>query len=345
MLPFRPRLSALAIIAAAAAGCTHGSRQVPQPSPQASPLPTAVTYVTSPLNGAAVLPSSVKHRVAAVMIDNYPYDARPQSGLGEADIVYEVEAEGGITRYMALYLENAPPKIGPVRSARLYFVDLARPYNPLFAHAGENDDVWGPLQDLREAGFADVEEILGVGEAFWRDDSREMPHNLYTSIAKLREAAPNHGWQDTQFSGPEFAFADPSPPKSVPDVIVDFWKPYEVRFGYDGRAYRRYIGGAVQRDSDNAAPYEVADIVAVWIPATVIDDLGDLKMNVYGTFPALAIRDGLVTSCTWKATGPDTLPRLTDPSGDPVLLSPGQVYIEMLPQGGRVAVGNQSWTH
>lgn len=341
---FNCRLFILAIVAFAA-GCSHRTVPAPQASPSPAPTPSPVQYVTSPLNGAAVLPSSVKHRVAAVMIDNYPYDARPQSGLGGADIVYEVEAEGGITRYMALYLENAPPKIGPVRSTRMYFVDLARPYNPLFAHAGENDDVWGPLRDLREAGFADMEEILEAGEAFWRDDAREMPHNLYTSVAKLREAAPNHGWQDEQFGQSEFTFADPSPPQSVPDVFVDFWKPYEVRFAYDGRAYRRYIGGEVQHDSDDATPYEVADIVAVWIPATVVDVLGDLKMNVYGSFPALAIRDGLVTACTWTADGPDALPRLTDPSGDPVLLSPGQIYIEMLPQGGRVGVGNQSWTH
>ena len=71
-----------------------------------------------PLNGTFVDPKSLRHRIAAVMIDNYPFDARPQSGLHDAEIVYEVEAEGGITRYLALYISPPPAKIGPVRSSR-----------------------------------------------------------------------------------------------------------------------------------------------------------------------------------------------------------------------------------
>src|SRR4029077_11678317 len=112
------------------------------------PTPKPKVLAVDPLDGVLVDPSSLRHRSSAVMIDNYPIDARPQSGLHDAEIVYEVEAEGGITRYMALYLASTPAKIGPVRSARTYFVDLARPYDSLFAHAAENDDVWEPLKLL-----------------------------------------------------------------------------------------------------------------------------------------------------------------------------------------------------
>lgn len=301
---------------------------------------------TSPLDGLRVPAASVRHRVAAVMIDNYPDGARPQSGLRDADIVYEAEAEGGITRYLALFLEQTPKKIGPVRSARLYFVDLAQPYQPYFAHAGENDDVWEPLKELREAGFADVEEIVGVGEAFWRDDSRDMPHNLYTSVALLRSAGPNHGWADTPFEGGGFAFADPPAGRSAPSVTVDFWSGYEVKFLYGGDGtYRRTIDGDVQHDLGDPSPYRVADIVAVWIPASVMDSLGDLHMDVYGDYPAVVVRNGLVTTGRWQAAGADALPRLVDPSGDDILLQPGQVYIEVLPQGGTMSVGKQSWSY
>jgi len=301
--------------------------------------------VPSPLNGVLVQPRLTQHRIAAVMVDNYPIGTRPQSGLAGADVVYEVEAEGGVTRYMALYLENAPAKIGPVRSARMYFVDLARPYNPYFAHAGENDDVWEPLKELREEGFADMEEILGAEEAFWRDDSRDMPHNLYTSIADLRAAAPNHGWPDTPLGKSEFTYYGLTLAPRAFDVTVNFWRPYQVRFSYSGGAYRRSIGGDVQHDLEDASPYGIADVVAVWIPADVMDDQGDLKMNVYGSFPAIAVRGGLVTQGTWTAIGPDDLPRLTDPDGDPILLTPGQIYVEVLPQGGSVEIGNQTWSY
>ena len=302
--------------------------------------------VASPLDGVPEPVAATKHRVTAVMIDNYPDGARPQSGLRDADIVYEVEAEGGITRYMALYLEHTPAKIGPVRSTRLYFVDLARPYDPLFAHAGENDDVWGPLKALREAGFADMEEIQQAGEAFWRDDSRDMPHNLYTSVARLRTAAPNHGWADTPFARSQFAFTDPPAGADPAPIALDFWNDYEVRFvdGRDG-TYRRIIDGEVQHDLGDTAPYRISDVVVVWMPATVLDAVGDLRMDVYGDFPAVAIRNGLVTPGTWEAPGPDVLPQLVDSSGDPMLLAPGQIYIEVLPQGGRLSVGNQSFTH
>jgi hypothetical protein len=295
-----------------------------------------------------VLPDTIKHRVAAVMIDNYPYDARPQSGLRDADIVYEVEAEGGVTRYLALYLESAPAKIGPVRSTRLYFVDLARPYHPLFAHSGENDNVWGPLKDLREEGFADMEEILIAGDAFWRDDARDMPHNLYTSIARLRATAPKHGWTDDPFERGGFSFedtADAAAPSGAPGITLDLWNRYEVRYVYTGGAYQRYIGGVVQHDLENPTPYRIADVVAVWIPATVLDARGDLQMNVYGNFPALAMFAGQAIECTWVAPGPDTLPQIVDDAGAPIKLTPGQIYVEVLPQGGRVSVGKLTWSH
>ena len=279
------------------------------------------------------------------MIDNYPYDARPQSGLRDADIVYEVEAEGGITRYMALFLENAPAKIGPVRSARLYFVDLARPYDPYFAHAGENDDVWEPLKELRAGGFADMEEILIAGDAFWRDSVREMPHNLYTSIARIRTSGPKLGWEDTPYKRSGFVFTKPDPAAAAPGITLDFWMHYSVRYIYSAGSYVRTIGGVTQHDLDDARPYRVADVIVTWIPAQVLDSLGDLKMSVHGDFPALLIRDGVVREGTWIASGPTTLPRLEDAMGSDLRLTPGQIYIEVMPQGGRVTVGKQSWQH
>ena len=330
-------------MAAAVAGCFHRAAP-PAPRPTPRPSPT-VPHVPSPLNGLPVLPAATKHRVIAVMIDNYPYDARPQSGLRGADIVYEAEAEGGITRYMALFLENAPAKIGPVRSARLYFVDFARPYEPYFGHAGENDDVWEPLAELRAGGFADMEEILIAEEAFWRDDTRDMPHNLYTSVARMRASGPKHGWADTKFGGPAFRFSRPSPAPAAPGITLDFWRDYTVRYIYSRGTYLRSIGGVVQHDLEDATPYRIADVVAVWIPATVLDQLGDLRMDVYGDYPALVVRDGSVTEATWSAAGPNAMPKLLNGTGSQVPLTPGQIYVEILPQGGRVTVGKQTWQH
>lgn len=319
-------------------------RQAPAPVPTPTVAPTPL-HVSSPLNGLPVLPLSTMHRVTAVMIDNYPHKTRPQSGLRGADIVYEVEAEGGITRYMALFLENAPPKIGPVRSTRLYFVDLARPYQPYLAHAGENDDVWEPLRELRASGFADMEEILIAEEAFWRDDSRQMPHNLYTSIARIREDGPQHGWPDMPYADSGFTFSDAPGIQAAPGITVDFWMHYSVRYVFSSGAYERTIAGVVQHDLGDSTPYRVADVIAVWIPATVLDDEGDLKMDVYGEFPAVLVRDGVVSEGTWVADGPMEFPRIVDTDRHDMPLEPGQIYIEIIPQGGSVTVGKKTWRY
>jgi len=336
--------SAAAVAAAAAAlvvsGCARHRVVTPPP-----PSPTATPFAVSPLDGMAVPPRSIRHRIDAVVVDNYP-DARPQSGLRDADVVYEVEAEGGITRYLALFLERSPKIIGPVRSARLYIVDLARPYDPYFAHAGENDDVWGPLADLRSQGFADMEQILGVPEAFWRDDSRYMPHNLYTSIARMRAAGPQHGWPDRPFEGRQFAYAKAPPAAADPrDVTLTFWNDYHVSYHWVGGAYRRLVEGVVQHDREDATPYRVSDIVVTWMPAEVIDQLGDLRMTVYGKFPALAIRNGHTALGYWVGAGPDTLPALENGHGESIALAPGQIYIEIMPQGSSVSIGKNTWTH
>jgi hypothetical protein len=364
------RSGALALAAAmAVAACARPTTQPAQtPRPSPSPRPT----IADPLNGAGVSPASVRHRIAAVMIDNFP-DARPQSGLYDADLVYEVEAEGGITRYLALFLGNAASEVGPVRSARTYFVDLARPYDPFFAHAGQNDDVIDVLKTLRAGGFADMDQIQHTPEAFWRDDSRDMPHNLYASVVKMREVGPTYGYPDSTFTGRGFEFEDdragarggtasstlsspsadaplsaaavPASPPLVPEAVLSFWQDYDVHFVWDGIAYERFIDGQAQHDRDDDRPYEVSDIVVVWVPAKVLDAVGDLHMDVYGTFPALLVRQGRVAAGNWNASGATTLPTLTGEDGSPLQLTRGQIYVEVMPQGSSVKIGKQSWSH
>ena len=239
----------------------------------------------------------------------------------------------------------------------------------------KNDDVWEPLKELRASGFADMDEIVGTPEAFWRDPSREMPHNLYTSVARIRKTATGYGYKDTPLKAEEFSFAPaPSPPAPpppqaateamqpdpassnaspvpspsapvAPDAVAAFWNDYTVRFHPVARGYERIIEGKVQHDRDDPTPYTVADVIAVWIPAKVLDAEGDLAMNVYGSFPAVLVRDGQATPATWSAPDASTMPALLDATGEAVLLAPGQIYVEVLPQGGTLRFGKNIWSH
>ncbi|WP_278320958.1 DUF3048 domain-containing protein [Clostridium tetanomorphum] len=117
-----------------------------------------------------------------VIVENSK-DARPQSGLVDADIVYETMAEGGIPRFIALYHKKDSDKIGPVRSARPYFLDIAKENNLPFAHCGYSEEAKDIIskENLPSLNEFDYEK------AYWRDKNRKYEHSLYTSSSKLRE--------------------------------------------------------------------------------------------------------------------------------------------------------------
>src|SRR5690554_4132821 len=120
-----------------------------------------------------------------VSIDNHR-NAYPQSGLDKADRVYEILAEGGITRYLAVFHSHEAEKIGPIRSARYYFAYIVKGHDFPFAHAGGNNDAIVLIPKLK---IKDLDEIYNSSAYFYRDKSRKMPHNLYTNSELLMKGA------------------------------------------------------------------------------------------------------------------------------------------------------------
>ncbi len=140
-----------------------------------------------PIDGTPATPEQIARRPLAVMIENSPA-ARPQSGLSQASVVYEAITEGGITRFLAIYLNGEPAVIGPVRSARPHFIYLAQEYDPVFVHCGESYEA---LQILaRNSPVRNLDQIK-YGKPFWRSRKRPAPHNLYTSSARLAKIRCN----------------------------------------------------------------------------------------------------------------------------------------------------------
>ncbi len=119
------------------------------------------------------------------IVENHS-DARPQSGLDQADIVYEMVSEGSITRFLAVFYWKSPEKIGPVRSVRPAFTNIAKAYNSPLAHAGGST---AGLASVRTLGIENLDEIYNASRAFWRSSDRRMPHNLYTSAQRILDEA------------------------------------------------------------------------------------------------------------------------------------------------------------
>lgn len=179
------------------------------PAPEkAEPAPEATVKTPAhiaPLTGLPVKQPDLA-RPVAVMINNAPA-ARPQSGLAEADMVYEVLAEGGITRLVAIYQSyHGDATIGPVRSIRPYLITLGETVNGLLVHAGGSTDAYAILQN---GGKQHLDEITNASAPFWRDSSRKAPHNLYTNEQKLRKAAADKGYTE-QVTLPVYPFLPPA---------------------------------------------------------------------------------------------------------------------------------------
>lgn len=192
------------LIATALTACQSDEAAVPAPPsvsvPESTPQPENVPKetvqqpaYTAPLTGLEVKQPDIS-RPIAVMINNAPA-ARPQSGLSQADMVYEVLAEGGITRLVAVYQSyHGDVTIGPVRSIRPYLIGIGDSLHALLVHAGGSTDAYAILQG---GGREHLDEITNASAPFWRDSSRKAPHNLYTNEVKLREAAAKKGYEET----------------------------------------------------------------------------------------------------------------------------------------------------
>lgn len=271
-------------------------------------------------------------RYFAAVIDNLAV-ARPQAGLAKASLVYEAPVEGGITRFMAIFPEDAEVElVGPVRSARPYFLDWASEFDALFAHVGGSPEA---LEKVRSYDMRDLNEF-SAGGYFWRDTSRHAPHNVYTSLVRLAEA---DGKRFGDRAAPEVAgwrFKDDAPAEERPpeaSVTVAYGDPkVHVTWTYEPatNTYVRSQGGVVQEDADGTA-VRAKNIVVQYTKVTVIDDVGRRKIVTVGEGDALIALDGALVHGTWRKDDRVSRTRFYDASGNQIRLNPGPTWIEVVP--------------
>jgi len=301
----------------------------PEPSAPAPARPEAFPAIAPPYGGLRLAP-------LAIMVENAP-DARPQSGLGAADIVYEAMAEGGISRFMAVYVGSDETTVGPVRSARHYFVNLAAELGASMVHVGAS-----PLgyDVLRAAGLRNLDETY-AHPGFWRSRARLAPHNTYTSLKSARDvldqrASPSPG----RWAG--FTFKDPSrvyQGSAAPRVALDYqpWG-YLVEYRYDpveGR-YARFMEGARHLDADTQTQIRAAGVAVLRVSAWVIDAEGRLDMDQVSHGPAAYFVDGVVLEGTWQKPSASDPTRFLDADGNPVRFNPGPLWVQLVPYEGKV---------
>ena len=349
-LPFGPISKRRAVILAAAFvvicggggtayAITHKQKPTPAPAaavttpepPAAAPAPTTVA---SPLTGITVQPEQAKLPVTGIMIENSP-DARPQSGLKDAGVVYEAIAEGGITRFLALYQEADPDYIGPVRSARPYYLEWLQGYDAAVAHVGGSPEA---LALIKSVGIKDLDQFANSG-AYWRISSRYAPHNMYTSIAKLREAGAAKGFTTSTFTGfvrkPEAAATTPTA-RTVDLTLSGYLYNVHYDFAPDTNSYLRSEGGKPHKDDKSGTQLNAKVVVAIVVPYGIKSDGLHSDYQTTGNGKAYIFQDGTVTIGMWeKKSSKDPLV-LGDANGSPLAINPGQTWVTAVATADKV---------
>lgn len=303
-------------------------------------------------------------RPLTVMIENHS-ESRPQSGLSRVDIIYEAVAEGGITRFLAIYYCGAAAEdvlIGPVRSARTYYLDLASEYGayPLYAHVG-GANVPGPANALGQIGDYgwlaqgnDLNQFSLGFPTFWRDYERlgrpvATEHTMYSTTDKLYDVAHERGLDAKDDEGEKWdedyqpwQFKDDGEKGSVTNIRFNFWSgygEYEVNWQYDGEnnQYLRSNGGQAHKDLNNDEQLKAKVVVVQFMREKgPIDEHKHLLYTTTGTGKAIVFQDGQANQATWSKAKRQERTIFKDSKGKEIKFNRGQIWIEIVPLGKEV---------
>lgn len=304
------------------------------PVKQVAPKPTTVP---STLSGLPVLPEANKRPVISVMIENSK-DARPQSGLSQAGVVFEAIAEGGITRLLALYQDQQPTNIGPIRSARPYYVSWSESFKAAYVHVGGSDEA---LQNIKNWGVQDINQFYN-GSSFRREASRPSPHNVYSGLPTLTELALKKGYSST-FTGFERKTAAPAKQATASTIDLAISSSlYNVHYTYDAvsNTYGRAEGGADHIDNNTGKRLAPNVVIAMVVPLTTRGKTAQggsySDYNTLGSGTAYVFQDGVVTMGNWNKTATASPLTFTDSSGAVLKLNPGQTWITAVSTASKV---------
>lgn len=285
--------------------------------------------VPSPLTGVKVSPALAKRPITGIMIENSP-DARPQSGLKDAGVVFEAIAEGGITRFLALYQEATPSYIGPVRSARPYYLDFVLPFEAALAHVGGSPDA---LQDIKKLKVRDLDQFAN-SEAYWRITERYSPHNVYTSMSRLDALKKKKGYTKSKFGG-FLRKKKELPVKSYSAKSVNFAISgllYNVHYDYNKKAnaYLRSEGGKPHIDEKSKKQLKPKVVIALVMDYGFAGDGHHSKYTTTGSGTMFVFQDGSLTQGTWQKKSRQSQLTFKDAQGKEIALNPGQTWITLV---------------
>lgn len=283
----------------------------------------------APLTGIPI-EEPLTNRITMVIIENHSL-ARPQTGLDKADLVYEVLAEGGITRFAAFYQSEFPESVGPVRSIRPYFLRLSEGFDALIVHAG-----WSPEAEsiIKKEKLPSINGLAFEPKYFWRDKSRKAPHNMYTNFEELKAAAERLKYR-TESEIPQFLFKgnlDEAKGDAASEIQIRYNSSYRVGYIYDTekQTYSRTINEKAHTDAITKEALTTTNVLVVMTKHKVLDSEGRLSIDITSGGKGYLFQRGKVQEITWKNENGVIQPYA---NGQQIALYPGKTWINIVTDG------------
>jgi hypothetical protein len=327
----RPAVSLFALLAimiltsALLCGCYQNNSQNTTQTPigdSANGQKVEETGITDPLTGRKaqkVVP------LVAVMVDNLGA-ARPQTGLGEAGVVYEMEAEAKITRFMALFAGDPPNAVGPVRSARSYYLQICKEWDALYAHVGGSKDA---SANIKSWGIKDLDEFRNGGE-YRRDQARKAPHNVYLNIDKATKGKKQGLQPHWQFGNP----AEGDPDFSKISFSYGSGNNVFYEFSASEKRYLRYINSSPHSDRESGKQIAVTNVVIQYAPHQYRGDgTACIDINVIGSGKAEFFLAGQYQEGTWQKESMKSTTRFFNAEGKEIIFPRGNTWVQVLRPG------------
>jgi hypothetical protein len=320
----------------------------PTPTPAPTPKPTPV-LVRAALTGRLVSPRDAAQHPIALMIDDAPR-ARPQSGFNAASVVWHAPAEGGTPRYMLIFQEQMPKDVGPVRSARYYFITWAAEWKAVYGHVGGSPQAQATLRAKGNGQLVyNADQFRWGGTYYRRIRTRSAPHNVYSDAKSLRIMATKVGAKNTPLDEPLKAvwrFRPDAPLAERPSggIIRVTYPLNEIEYRYD-RATNTYLRGVTGQkkqidpaDGKQVAPKNVVIMMVSFGPLNDGSNKHRLEARNVGSGKAWIATNGRTIVGTWKKTSLAGPTRFYDKDGKAVTLTAGQTFIQVMPLGSPVSI-------
>lgn len=294
-------------------------------------------YVT-PFTGERIA-NEITMRPILATINNHP-KARPQSGLGSADVVYEMLAEGYVTRFLALYQSEIPKNIGPIRSARSYFIEIADGLDAFYIAHGYSPEA----KQMLERG--DVDNINGMhydGTIFKRSSDRVAPHNSYIAGSNIEVAAEKVNASLLYQKKVSYTYYDEDESVKIGTkadhihVKYSSNENFNSKYTYDfaTKTYSRSSGGAITVDYLTNEPIKLSNVLVFEMNHWIIDNEGRREIDIFSGGRAYLFQEGYMREIRWDNI--DGVLKAIEADGSEVKLVPGKTWINFVPTNPGIA--------